>query len=284
MHSQQLVKLVLSENQVGDDGMEAIAAKLPSSLEILDISHNKIGDFGASHLANALARLPELRQLYISANGFGEPGLADIASQLPLCPNLSTLRAAKLGLGDGLKALSMVLSRCPNLQNLSLKENQMGNAAASVLASTLTPFIEELLLDDNGIGDVGIRAIAGRLKDCKRLRVLSLNENCFGDSGAGALVRALPSCPTMCTLRAPRLPKSHDFGFGVQRFRHSLHSTTLPHLLLQVSFNHISPQAGLGVQHVTNGTGTYSGQALTRIRIAAPALNLCAFGQTARAR
>ncbi|CAE7444859.1 Nlrc5 [Symbiodinium microadriaticum] len=234
VHSQHLVKLVLSENSISDVGMEAIAACLPGTLQILDISHNIISDVGAGCLAGALAKLPELRQLYISANSFGENGFAALASKLPLCQKLSTLRAAKLGLGDALQALALVLPQCPNLQSLCLNENQMGSASASLLASTLTSFIEELQLDDNAIGDVGIRALAGRFKDSSHLRLLSLNENCFGDSGAAALARALPSCPALRTLR--------------------------------VSCNHISPQA------------------LNRLRLAVPGLNLFAFGQTARAR
>ena len=205
VHSQSLVKLVLSENGITDVGMEAIAGKLPSSLQILDISHNLIGDVGAKSLASALAMLPGLKQLYVSANHFTEQGFAALASQLPLCQEMSTFRAAKMGLGDGLQALSTVLPRCPNLQSLGLNENQMGSATASVLASALTPFIEELLLDDNVIGDAGIRAIAVRLRDCPHLHLLSLNENCFGDSGAAALARVLPSCPAMRTLRAPWL-------------------------------------------------------------------------------
>eukprot|EP00439_Symbiodinium_sp_Y106_P062331 s1165_g9.t1 len=234
VHSQHLVKLVLSENSISDVGMEAIAACLPGTLQILDISHNIIGDGGAGCLASALCKLPELRQLYISANSFGENGFAALASKLPLCPKLSTLRAAKLGLGDALQALALVLPQCPNLQSLCLNENQMGSASASLLASTLTSFIEELQLDDNEIGDVGIRALAGRFKDSSHLRLLSLNENCFGDSGAAALARALPSCAALRTLR--------------------------------VSCNHISPQA------------------LNRLRLAVPGLNVFAFGQTARAR
>ena len=179
VHSQHLVKLVLADNKITDVGMEAIATHLPGTLQILDISHNIIGDAGATCLANALCNLPELRQLYISGNSFGELGFSALASELPRCEKLSTLRAAKLGLGDSLQTLATVLPQCPSLQSLCLNENQMGSAAASLLASTLTSFIEELQLDDNGIGDIGIRAIAGRFRDSAHLRLLSLSENCL---------------------------------------------------------------------------------------------------------
>jgi|GEM_PF-4124955 len=76
---QNLLKLVISSNQVEDSGAVMIALRLPQ-LQYLDISFNKIEVQGAKAIAD---RLKQLQHLDISFNAITREGVQFIADGLP---------------------------------------------------------------------------------------------------------------------------------------------------------------------------------------------------------
>ena len=67
----RLTRLGLNSNQIGDNGMQALASAFAGGafrkLERLDLDRNKIGDAGLAALAEALEKgaLPALVTLYV---------------------------------------------------------------------------------------------------------------------------------------------------------------------------------------------------------------------------
>lgn len=76
MRNSALRELILSDNSIGDEGAEALAAVLDShsKIKVLDLSHNTIGTRGAVHIASAVLRTKSLTSLSLKANEIGDPG------------------------------------------------------------------------------------------------------------------------------------------------------------------------------------------------------------------
>ncbi|CAL1173960.1 unnamed protein product [Cladocopium goreaui] len=189
IHCKSLVKLILAENRLGDFGLEALASRLPETLEILDFSGNCLGDEGLKHLARHLP--PRLRQLCLSSNNFGEPGLGALVETLPDCLQLSSLRLARVPLAGA--SLSRLVG-LKALRHLCLNEAHLG--CEGVLHLTLPTSLEELLLDGNSLGDAGLRMLTPKLPSS--LQLLSLSDNGLRDAGLRALA---PSTRSLRTLR-----------------------------------------------------------------------------------
>eukprot|EP00435_Cladocopium_sp_Y103_P053636 s39_g17.t1 len=189
IHCKSLVKLILAENRAGDFGFEALASRLPDTLEILDFSGNRFGDEGLRHLARHLP--PRLRQLCLSSNHFGEPGMEALVKTLPDCSQLSSLSLARVPLAGA--SLSQLVA-LKALRHLCLNEAHLG--CEGVLHLTLPTSLEELLLDGNSLGDAGLRMLTPKLPGS--LQLLSLSDNGLRDAGLRALA---PSTRSLRTLR-----------------------------------------------------------------------------------
>ncbi|KAK3284858.1 hypothetical protein CYMTET_7513, partial [Cymbomonas tetramitiformis] len=161
--------LHLGENNIGNEGAEALAAALSpyeegvfnTSLNTLILELNNIGPEGAKALAVALTPNAEgvfntsLNTLDLNANGIGPEGAKALA--VALTPNaegvfntsLNTLNLEHNDIGpEGAKALAVALT--PNaggvfntsLNTLYLYDNRVGDEGAKALAVALTPNAE----------------------------------------------------------------------------------------------------------------------------------------------
>eukprot|EP00736_Rhodelphis_marinus_P010974 Rmarinus@m.13095 len=81
-----------------------------------------------------------------------------------------------------------------SLSSLWLAKNDIGDACVEILASVVEHLpLEELCLEDNGVGDTGCEALAKALRNIFSLKVLLLGENSFSTRGARALASVLPN-------------------------------------------------------------------------------------------
>ena len=84
----KLERLGLTENQIGDAGVAALAEaadKLPK-LKNLYLSINQIGDAGVAALAEAADKLPQLKALFLRDNpNISQQAKAALKAALPKC-------------------------------------------------------------------------------------------------------------------------------------------------------------------------------------------------------
>jgi uncharacterized protein (TIGR02996 family) len=236
-----LTRLDLTCNPLGDDGVRALAAS--TALERLERLELSLTDFGHSGFQALLdsPHLPQLHQLDLS------PGLGidhEALGRSRLLRRLTHLALERTGLdGEGLRRLAL-LSGPGRLTTLNLGENQFNVAALAALAAyplghslrvlnlrhcgidrdqlrallapQAFPYLDDLDLGDNPLGDEGVRLLARwpRLAQLRRLelrgtqmtaaglrhllaavedgrlRYLGLAHNLIGDDGLSALAGA----------------------------------------------------------------------------------------------
>ena len=115
--------VVVRNATLGDDGVAALAAALPPTLERLDFGFCGCGDRGFEAMATALPALTRLKTLVCDSSVcVGGRGWAALASALPSLPALEQLVANDCtGMGiDGLTALAAAVPQCCRLRWLSL--------------------------------------------------------------------------------------------------------------------------------------------------------------------
>jgi hypothetical protein len=120
--SDALVQLAVNDCNIGDAGMVALAAVLPSksSLRKLDVGYSPaVSPKGWASLGDAVGRMPHLEELYCSeCSGMGCEGVASLVRTLPVCTaaggsQLSQLDLSKCEIKDeGAKMLASMLGRC----------------------------------------------------------------------------------------------------------------------------------------------------------------------------
>lgn len=187
-----LAMLSLPDNEIGDAGIRALAehAKDLPALERLDVRRNQIGDAGVRALAEHANDLPALAHLNLSDNQIGDAGVRAMAEHAANLPALAQLDLSGNQIGDaGIRALAEHAANLPVLAILDLSGNRMGDAGVRALAERARGFraLDTLGLDSNQIGDSGVRLLAKHAKEFSGLATLSLNHNKLGDEGVRVL-------------------------------------------------------------------------------------------------
>ncbi|KAH3732999.1 Protein NLRC3 [Pelomyxa schiedti] len=175
-------KLDLTGHSFGDLGTQVITQALHLNTQISDVNLSgtrnlslgslpglspttKVGDCGASDIAELLKATPSIRKLNLSCNAIGEQG----ASALANCLKQST-----------------------SLIELDLSYNTLSDAGAQALSRGLkyNTTLTALNLSGNNIHDAGIKAISRAIKSNKTVMYLKLSDN-FIDSSGLTLAKAL---------------------------------------------------------------------------------------------
>ncbi|XP_068686880.1 protein NLRC3-like [Montipora foliosa] len=186
--------LDLGNDNIGDSGAAALtkAMEINSTLTRLDLPGNGISDSGAAALAKAMERNSTLAWLDLSRNKIGKSGAAALAKALEVNITLTQLYLSDSAIGDsGFAALVKAMEINSTLTRLDLPGNGIGDSGATALAkemegnSTLT----WLDLSRNKIGDSGAAALAVALEINSTLKFLHLSCNKVGDSGTAALAK-----------------------------------------------------------------------------------------------
>lgn len=202
-----LQTLDLSYNNIKHKGASILAKALEpsptltSTLQVLDISGNKIGPQGMRALCEVLVENKTIQELRCGANHVGEEGAASISSVLKFNYTLRILDLQSNEIGPCGASLLMDVLRIDNrtLESLNLAWNGVGSLIAEELAEVLTT--NEILVDVNVKGNEimsdGVSSLANSLASNVSLEKLNLMHNKFDKFGAFALADAVgkPSCP-----------------------------------------------------------------------------------------
>ena len=197
--------LILSHNNIGDDGAWVIAHALRGCevLSVLDLSGNGIQDAGTEALSEVL-RSCKLQRLSLASNCMGPSGALAVASVLKhVYKSLGALDLSCNRLGDvGAVRLAGGLKHCSCLKQLHLNCNFVGDYGAMALARCLQTCnqLTTLNLSDNEIGDSGALCLGNYLKDCSCLHTLRLNVNLISGCGAVGVAEGVKHCRCLHTL------------------------------------------------------------------------------------
>ncbi|XP_048461957.1 NLR family, CARD domain containing 5 [Rhincodon typus] len=90
--------------------------------------------------------------------------------------------------------LAPIIKQCPQLLELHLFQNKIGNKGAEVLADVLPVFrrLKKLSLESIGINSHGMVTLAACLRKCRSIEDINLSQNELGEEGATELEKILP--------------------------------------------------------------------------------------------
>uniref|UniRef100_H3A4T2 Class II major histocompatibility complex transactivator n=1 Tax=Latimeria chalumnae TaxID=7897 RepID=H3A4T2_LATCH len=121
-HSLQHLDLdTLSENKIGDKGVEKLAEVFPNllKLETLNLSQNNITDTSVEKLANAFPILTSLKTISLYNNCISDSGAENLAKALPLMKTLIELDVKYNKITDvGAQKLTESLKSCPQIKSI----------------------------------------------------------------------------------------------------------------------------------------------------------------------
>jgi Ran GTPase-activating protein (RanGAP) involved in mRNA processing and transport len=205
--------LDLSHNGLGHDGLWKLASRRLSSLKSLRtllLSHNQIADDGCLELARHLSCLLQLETLDIAMNDIGDTAMETMAKSL----SHSTLQTLDLShnriSATGAQYLASAIGSC-GLRTLNLAYNQIEDAGCVAIAKGLLDrdvhisldvglkekvYREEGLEEDVDAGGETKFAV----EKSAHLHTLDLSYNSIGDEGVGAFVEHLDEIPTLVSL------------------------------------------------------------------------------------
>ncbi|CAJ1954739.1 unnamed protein product [Cylindrotheca closterium] len=169
-----LTKLYLTENKIGDSGLESICNYLETSstLEKFDISKNECSSMGAVKIFKAFSQNPLTKIVAL---------------------NLSHNKIYDLD--EDQFGIKTFLTRNRTLRVLNLEGNVIHaegvKSIAKGIISNTNSTLERLYLGFNSIGDDGAIILANVLERNTTLTYLGLIENAIGNPGAKALLLAL---------------------------------------------------------------------------------------------
>ncbi|KOO21484.1 hypothetical protein Ctob_001958 [Chrysochromulina tobinii] len=186
-----LMRLSIADCGLGDEGALAVLPVVRAgSLSTLELRSNRIGNPGASSLAEALAGNSALRSIDLQRNDIKDQGAIGLAAALQVNGALQVVNLRFNEVGDaGATALGKALQSNRSIVELHLGGNLIGPEGAMQLAASLeaNSTLRTLNLRSNAILDVGAVAIARMCKRNDALVELYLGSNGIGEEGCAAL-------------------------------------------------------------------------------------------------
>jgi len=199
--------LLLGTNGLGAAGVAALAGALDDGhpLRTLYLGCNHVDAGGVAPLADRLGADRTVQALWLKRNPIGDAGVVALAAALRVNSTVRTLDLTNTGFTvDGLRALVSALAvRETPLERLYLGGNNLGPAAAPLLAGLVRSGVRELYLACGRLGDEGAAALASAASDAGHRITFGLGGNGIGPAGVRALASALGTLSTLDLARPP---------------------------------------------------------------------------------
>eukprot|EP00177_Eucheuma_denticulatum_P004900 GFKZ01008906.1.p1 GENE.GFKZ01008906.1~~GFKZ01008906.1.p1 ORF type:complete len:459 (-),score=93.13 GFKZ01008906.1:459-1835(-) len=196
----ELEELYLCNNGLAADAGELISSALletkPTSLKVLHFHNNLLETAGSVALAPVVENSPSLTDFRFSSLRLGRDGAVRICQALE--PRVG-LTIVKLNLSDntfgeeGAEALAKALSHAPQLEELLLRDDMLGDDGITKICKLLVngaPVLKVLDVSGNEIGVDGANML-GKLIGAGRLRVVLAEDNEMGNTGATRLAKGI---------------------------------------------------------------------------------------------
>ena len=177
----------------GDEGANAFSRILnTTSIKILDLKKNRIGNLGIISLSNILINNTTIIDLDLSINQFDAAD--ELANVIRVNKTIINLHLYGNYLGNKrAEAIGKALIENNTLRKLDISMNNIGSDGAIALAIGLESnnTLTELHLWNNNIGSDGAIALAKSLESNNTLTALYLDENNIGSDGGSAFGKML---------------------------------------------------------------------------------------------
>lgn len=201
VHYKNLTSLALCGNKIGNEGASSLALSFHSCKYIteLDLSCNNIGANGAMALACTFTQVQSsLQVLNLSGNCIGDECSQFFCLMFDKCHSLKKLLLSSNQLTCNAACSIFGALHFSKLCHLDLSNNLLCDSAAHAAAKALThcACLTSLNLSNNQIGNAGVKAIANSLPQCKQQRALlclDLSANLF-DAQVAAELQQLNAC------------------------------------------------------------------------------------------
>ncbi|KAJ3228417.1 hypothetical protein HDU81_006181 [Chytriomyces hyalinus] len=192
-----ITTLKLNNNGLGIEGGRLIATSLLDAakasksgflenMQTIIMGRNRLETNAAIHMSQALAVLPNLRELRMPQNGIRPEGVAVLVSALGKnCPLLEVLDFQdNTFTTPGSQALAAALQSWPHLHTLNVGDCLLGKVGSKVVVKALTPAtiapkLQVLLLQYNEMNLAGAKLVPTLIANHKSLKSLTLNGNTF---------------------------------------------------------------------------------------------------------
>lgn len=201
-HLQELTRLHMVGNEMGNDGARALAnIALPCLVKLIEFNASfcSISADAMEELTNGLKHAVMLQVLILSCNDFGAPGVLAIAKYL--LPHLSQLRKLDIQLvemsinGEDvdpgfLQEVAPALAQATNLESLQLMGNKLGMPGTQAILVGVLPHLKklkELDLSYVGMDTEAMLLFVPVLCELINMEILNLRNNKFGREGAIAM-------------------------------------------------------------------------------------------------
>mgnify|MGYP002623453459 CR=1 FL=1 len=186
-HAGELRKLSIQSNPINGEGAAALlASRRMTSLKKLQMDNCEVTDAGLKPLETDPGPAM-IESIGLRGNQVGDDGAQHVARS----PQMKRCRYLELGDDIGPRGVRAIV-RSDNLQGvkvLALADNQFGNEGARELALGSLTQIEDLFINNCGIGPEGVASLA-RSRLASNLARLTLSDNPIGDDGARAIAES----------------------------------------------------------------------------------------------
>nr|KAF6267981.1 ribonuclease/angiogenin inhibitor 1 [Pipistrellus kuhlii] len=195
-----LTELSLSSNELGDTGTHLVLQGLQPACKVqkLSLQNCNLTEAGCGPLSGVLRSLPALRELDLSYNQLQDAGLRLLCEGLmdPQC-HIEKLQLEYSNLtADSCEALAALVRAKPELKDLGVSNNDIGEAGARMLCRGLadsTCPLESLRLESCGLTAANCADLSAIVAAKPSLSELQLGNNKLGDAGIAALCPGLLS-------------------------------------------------------------------------------------------
>jgi Ran GTPase-activating protein (RanGAP) involved in mRNA processing and transport len=192
--------LDLSENKIQGDSIRALVSWINCTRELglitLDLNRCALNDTDAVSLLHAFSsKRNNLLELGMSHNRIGDVGAS--AVKCFLLSSHSSLRRLELvwnKIGPrGAEEIAAAVQHCRSIHHLDLSHNTIGDIGAQKIAASLATnsSLEELILKQNKIGSKACFVFSTVLGDHSNMMTLDLSSNPLGNAGARSLFRSI---------------------------------------------------------------------------------------------
>lgn len=195
--------LNLSYNKIDGKGIETICKALAycTQLRCLNLEKNYFGDIGANFIAEAINNgMYKLTDLNINKNNIEE--FQNIENALVKCSSLTNLNIGYNKGCDNICTIKSTILIYKKLTILDISYSHIGKNGVIIFSKILSQLITLSYLDirGNDIGPEEATIFANGLKECKELQSLKLNDNILRPEGAAYIADALKECSKLNTL------------------------------------------------------------------------------------